>query len=224
MEFDNKIERNPPSPAHAHTPKMRSAGLILCGGNSSRMGKDKAWLQFEGETLLDRCVREVRAVVDLVVVAAAPGQKLPDLPAETLVVRDDVKGQGPLRGLAVGLRNLRDHAEIVFVASCDVPGLRAEVARYLLDAIGDADAAIPMIDDRRHPLTAAYRVSIVELVEEQLRLGRWRMTDLCDRLDVRQVEAAELRRVDPDLRSFVNVNTREDYARFQANRSPNTGR
>src|SRR3954470_13122208 len=100
---------------------MKVGGVILCGGRSSRMGRPKAWLPFGGELMLRRVVRVLRGVVEPVVVVAAPGQDVPELPAEVAIVRDEIEGKGPLAGLAAGLAALEGKAEATYLSSCDVP-------------------------------------------------------------------------------------------------------
>ena len=82
----------------------RTAGVVLCGGQSSRMGRPKAWLPFGGEVMLVRVVRLLGEVVSPLVVVAAPGQDVPALPADVAVVRDPERGRGPLQGLAAVYR------------------------------------------------------------------------------------------------------------------------
>src|SRR5262245_46114604 len=82
---------------------LRVGGVVLCGGQSSRMGRPKAWLPIGGETMLGRVVRLLGEVVSPLVVVAAPGQELPPLPPGVTVVRDPERGRGPLQGLAAGL-------------------------------------------------------------------------------------------------------------------------
>src|SRR5919108_6298616 len=82
---------------------LRTAGIVLCGGQSSRMGRPKAWLPFAGEVMLPRVVRLLGEAVAPVVVVAAPGQDVPELPAGIEIVRDPEPGRGPLQGLAAGL-------------------------------------------------------------------------------------------------------------------------
>src|SRR5215216_3969334 len=103
----------------------RVGGIVLCGGRSSRMGRPKAWLPFGDEVLLQRVVRILSAVVDPIVVVAAPDQELPSLPPATLIARDDREYLGPLNGLATGLSALRGRADVAYLSSCDVPFLRA---------------------------------------------------------------------------------------------------
>src|SRR5215472_10050859 len=89
------------------SPMPRTAGIVLCGGQSSRMGRPKAWLPFDGEPMLVRVVRRLGEAVGPLVVVAAPGQDVPPLPADVEVVRDEVAGRGPLQGLQAGLEALR---------------------------------------------------------------------------------------------------------------------
>src|SRR5262249_57842743 len=89
---------------------LKVAGIVLCGGRSSRMGRPKAWLAFGDELMLQRVVRVLREVVDPVVVVAAPGQDVPPLPDTVEIVRDEVEGRGPLQGLAAGLAALEGKA------------------------------------------------------------------------------------------------------------------
>ena len=111
---------------------MNVAGIVLCGGRSSRMGTPKAWLPFGGELMLPRVVRILGEAVGPVVVVAAPGQDVPPLPAGVRIVRDDVEGRGPLGGLAAGLAALEGVADAVYLSSCDVPLLTpAFVARVV---------------------------------------------------------------------------------------------
>src|SRR5690349_15807444 len=91
--------------------------VILCGGQSRRMGRPKAWLPFGPEPLLARVVRRVREVVGPVVVVAAPGQNLPSLPSDVAVARDPVADRGPLQGLAAGLAALPDDVELIYATA-----------------------------------------------------------------------------------------------------------
>src|SRR5579872_1061166 len=103
---------------------MRVGGVVLCGGQSRRMSRPKAWLPFGDELMLPRVVRLLRSVVEPVVIVAAPGQDLPALPVDVAIVRDARPGRGPLQGLAAGLEALASKADAAYLSSCDVPFLQ----------------------------------------------------------------------------------------------------
>jgi len=103
---------------------MRTAGVVLCGGQSSRMGRPKAWLPFGNELMLPRVVRLLSEVVSPVVVVAAPGQEVPPLPPGVEIAHDAEPGRGPLAGLCAGLATLRGGPTPLTSRPCDVPFLR----------------------------------------------------------------------------------------------------
>src|SRR5207244_1312935 len=108
---------------------LRVGGIVLCGGQSKRMGRPKAWLQFGGELMLPRVVRILSETVAPIVVVAAPEQDVPPGPPEVRIVRDEERGRGPLQGLAAGLDALRGLADAAYLSSCDVPFLRPAFVR-----------------------------------------------------------------------------------------------
>lgn len=191
-----------------------AGGVVLCGGRSSRMGRPKAWLPVGPEVMLQRVVRVVGEAVGPVVVVAAPGQDLPPLPAEVLVVRDAIEGQGPLAGLVAGLTALRGRVEVAYVSACDVPLVRSAFVRRVLEGLagGPHRAAVPFVDGLPHPLAAAYHLAIVPTATAFLAAGQLRLTDLLAALPTRYLTAAELAGADPALESLRNVNTPEEYA------------
>jgi molybdenum cofactor guanylyltransferase len=188
------------------------AGIVLCGGQSSRMGRPKAWLPFGGELMLPRVVRLLQEAVEPVVVVAAPGQDVPPLPAEVEVVRDEERGRGPLQGLAAGLEALRGSAEAAYLSSCDVPFLRPAFVRRLIELLRDHAICVPRVGDYHHPLAAVYRLEVVESVRQLLAADRLRPFFLFEAVFTRVVEAAELADVDPTFQTLCNLNTPEDYA------------
>lgn len=161
--------------------------------------------------MLARVVRRLGGVVRPIVVVAAPGQDVPPLPAEVAIVRDAREGRGPLQGLAAGLAALRGQAEAAFVSSCDVPFLRPALVERLIELAGRHHVCVPRVEGRFHPLAAVYRQEVGAAVEELLASDRLRPAFLFERVPTRIVEAGELAEVDPELLSFRNLNTPEDY-------------
>ena len=192
---------------------MTLGGIILCGGQSARMGQPKAWLPFGGELLLPRVLRLLRTVAHPVLIVAAPGQSLPPLPDATEVVWDTVPQEGPLRGLATGLVALLGRCDAVFVTACDSPFLQPAFVRKLGETLDDWDAVIPVSEGQPHPLTACYRITTLPHALALLTQGKRRMHDFLARLSTRQVTAESWQDVDPQGLSLSNVNTPEEYER-----------
>jgi molybdopterin-guanine dinucleotide biosynthesis protein A len=199
---------------------IRTAGVVLCGGQSSRMGRPKAWLPFGGELMLPRVVRLLGEAVTPLVVVAAPGQDVPPLPAEVEIVRDPEQGRGPLQGLAAGLAALRGRAEAAYLSSCDVPFLRPAFVRRLIDLLGENAICVPDAGGYRHPLAAVYRVEVAAVAERLLAEGRARPAFLFDAVPTRVVTVEELRDVDLALETLRNLNTPAEYEAALGDASP----
>ena len=191
---------------------MPTAGVILCGGQSSRMGRPKAWLPVGDETMLARVVRLLGEVVSPLVVVAALEQELPPLASEIILVRDPERGRGPLVGIAAGLAALAGRADAAYVSSCDVPLLRPAFVRRMIELLGCHAACVPEVGGYRHPLAAVYRVEVAAVAAELLAGDRLRLATLFERVDTRVVRAEEFADIDPDGESLRNLNTPEEYA------------
>jgi molybdopterin-guanine dinucleotide biosynthesis protein A len=193
------------------TTALRTAGVVLCGGRSSRMGRAKAWLPFGGETMLGRVVRLLGEVVTPVVVVAAPGQDVPELSPEVEVVRDPEQGRGPLQGLAAGLEALRGRADAAYLSSCDVPLLQPAFVRRLIELLGEYDVAVPEVGGYRHPLATVYRPEVATIAARLLAEDRLRPAFLFDQARTRFVRPEELADADPEFQSLRNLNTPAEY-------------
>ncbi|HEV3144268.1 MAG TPA: molybdenum cofactor guanylyltransferase [Gemmataceae bacterium] len=190
---------------------MSTAGIIVCGGRSSRMGRPKAWLPFGPELMLQRVVRILGEVVSPIVVVAAPDQDVPPLPPEVQIVRDEREGFGPLQGLAAGLQALQGPAEAAYLSSCDVPFLQPAFVCRMIELRGEHAICVPYVGGYHHPLAAVYRVDVLDTVNRLLAEKRLRPVFLFESLLTRVVEAGELADVDPTFQSLRNLNTPEDY-------------
>jgi molybdopterin-guanine dinucleotide biosynthesis protein A len=192
---------------------MRKGAIILCGGKSSRMGRDKATLPFGSERMLQRVVRLISGAVDLenMAVVAAPSQVLPALPAGVLVVHDAHSYRGPLEGLATGLRALAPRADAVYATACDVPLLVPAFVATMFQLLGDFDIAVPFDGEHHHPLAAVYRPAVLPHIERLLAAQRMRPRFLFDEVLTREIPVNDLRAVDPPLSTLENLNFLQDY-------------
>ncbi|MGH3584995.1 MAG: molybdenum cofactor guanylyltransferase, partial [Pseudonocardia sp.] len=197
----------------------RTAGIVLAGGQSSRMGRPKAALEWHGSTLLRRTTGVLaRAVDGPVVVVRAPDQQLPALPDGIETADDPVEGLGPVQGIAVGLAALAGRAEVAFVCSTDLPFLHPVFVRRVLDAATDStDVVLPVARGFPQPLAAAYRVTLAPLVADLVAAGDLRPAFLFRRCATLRLDDAALladpvlAAADPELDSVVNVNSPDDY-------------
>lgn len=207
----------------------RSAGVVLAGGRSSRMGSPKAALEWHGSTLLWRTVSIIgRATGGPVVVVRAAGQALPSLPPGTEVVDDPREGQGPVQGIAAGLAALADQADAAFVSSTDMPFLHPAFVRRVIRAIESdgADVGLPVARGFRQPLAASYRTALAPAAERLVAAGRLKPAFLFEQCQVAVLDETVLRAdpvlaaLDPDLDSVVNVNEPADYESARARPGP----
>jgi molybdopterin-guanine dinucleotide biosynthesis protein A len=175
------------------------------------MGLPKAALPFGPETMLERVVRLLGEVVSPLVVVATPGQKLPPLPPGVLVARDERPDRGPLEGLLAGLSAIAPHADAAYCTSCDVPLLVGDFVRYLIARLESHDAVVPVEDRFYHPLAAVYRTSVLPEIRTLLAADQLRPALLFDRVRTCRIPVAELRAVDPELRTLHNLNHPAEY-------------
>jgi molybdopterin-guanine dinucleotide biosynthesis protein A/molybdopterin converting factor small subunit len=202
-----------------HLTMADAAAVILVGGKSSRMGRAKALLPFDNEPLIAHVVRRFKSWFPEIIVVAAPDQELPELSA--VLVRDEIAYQGPVSGIYHGLKAATK--DVCFVTSCDAPFLNFELIDHLLEQISDYDVVVPFWQERFQPLHAIYRTSVVPLLKEQLERGELRPIFLYDKVRTRKIQEAEIRRLDPEGLSFLNMNSPADYdAALQLWRERNT--
>jgi len=184
-----------------------AAAVILVGGKSSRMGRPKALLPFDNEPLIAHVVRRLKSRFPEIIVVAAPDQELPNLPA--VLVRDEIAFQGPVSGIYHGLA--ASTREVSFVTSCDAPFLNLELIDHLLEQISDCDVVVPFWEERFQPLHAVYRRSVLPLLKQQLERGELRPIFLYDKVRTAKIHDVEIRRLDRDGLSFLNMNSPAEY-------------
>jgi molybdopterin-guanine dinucleotide biosynthesis protein A len=178
--------------------------LVLAGGQSRRMGRPKAWLE-AGSTYLLRYTadRLAPAFAEVIVSFAEPEQL--EQPVPYRVVFDRKVSAGPLAGIEAGIMAARH--DVVFVLACDMPYVTREVAEMAVMAARSCDAAIPRVDGRAEPVCGAYRKSALQTIKGALDVGRYKVSEVTDFLDVTWLE-----NLDPD--QFLSLNTPADFERF----------
>lgn len=180
------------------------AGVVLAGGASRRMGRDKATVVFDGpegpKPMVEYVVAALAARCEPVFVIAAPGQALPDLPAT--VLRDDVRGVGPLLATGRGLRAAADAgADRAFVCAVDMPLMTVELIDELAGHTG-ADVILPW-DGRDHYLAGIYQTALAARIDGLIAAGERSMRALVDTVNTQRI-------VLPEQRALANINSAAD--------------
>lgn len=189
----------------------RPHGFVLAGGQSRRMGRDKAMLQFDGQPLLVRQLNLLRPYVGSVAVLGSAGAY--DFLTDP-VLPDQMPGRGPLAAILTGL----GHSCVdwsIFIA-CDMPLLQSEFIELLLCFIArsNADAIVPLTHSRWQPLCAAYRKSSIRPIREVLGEGNSAVVQALPRLRVDVITEGDLATARLPESIFENVNRLEDWRRI----------
>ena len=191
------------------------SAAILAGGQSRRMGRDKALLQLGGQSLIERVLAAVRplACPSFIVARQATDHTHLGLP----VFPDQYPDTGPLGGLCTALHHAS--TPTLLLLACDLPFLTPEFLRFLVERLGQHQAAVPQSPEGLHPLCAAYATSCLPAVERLLDQQEGRMHTLCRQLDLRVLTPEEWQPFDPHGLLLSNLNTPEEYQRAQASLS-----
>ena len=193
------------------------AGFILAGGESSRMGRDKALLEMAGESMIVRTARLVKSVAGSATVVGSLEiyQRF-----RLRTIRDDWPGAGPLGGIATALR--ASEAAWNLVAACDLPHLTQEWLVFLVERArrSKAEAVVPRNERGAEPLCAMYNKSCEAAIWLALDRGVRKVTDGLAHLKVEYLEPGEWKVFDPDGLLFKNMNSAQDYEQAKKDMEP----
>jgi molybdopterin-guanine dinucleotide biosynthesis protein A len=183
--------------------------VILSGGLNSRMaGKNKAFLDVGGDTILNRLLATLDPLFGEILIVTRQPEIYADIPVKVVV--DLFEARSSLTGIHAGLVNAdADHA---FVVPCDAPFVQQRVIQLLLDTLAPKwDVVIPMMDGYYQPLCAIYSKRCIPVIETQLRRGDYKIFNFFYRMKIKTLPANQIKAADPDLLSFLNINTPQAY-------------
>lgn len=187
---------------------MFKTAIILAGGKSSRMGENKALLPFGDRPLIQRVVDEVRPHFDdLILVTNQPESYM--AMEDIRLVSDVHPNQGPLGGIMSGLLASRGRHNLV--VSCDMPFLNHMLLDYMWTLRNWGDVVVPLTHEALSPMCAIYDRQVLPTLASALAAGERKVMGLYPKLKVHYIREDELKAYDPQLLSFRNVNTRDDY-------------
>jgi molybdopterin-guanine dinucleotide biosynthesis protein A len=190
-------------------PDSNVDAFILAGGKSTRMGTDKAFVDFEGRTLLERALDCARAVTTNVRIVGDPAKFADFAP----VIEDIFPGCGPLAGIQAALQSTS--ADVSIILAVDLPFASPALLRFLIARAGqspDCAAVVPRVDQRWQPLCAIYRRPFAVLAESALCVGHYKIDPLFSETKICGIEENELQKAGFPPRLFFNVNRPQDLA------------
>jgi molybdopterin-guanine dinucleotide biosynthesis protein A len=200
--------------------------IILAGGRSERMGRDKAWLIFDNQPLVLHVAQRMLPLAGQLIISSNDPTRYATVAASLAgrvpvrIVSDSHPGAGPLAGLEAGLAAAGQ--DLALMIAVDMPFLNLSLVSYMAELAADYDVVVPVIENAatgqtgREPLHAFYRRACLPAISAHLAEGHRRVISFFPDVRVRDVFAEEIRRFDPEYMSFFNVNTPEDWERAQS--------
>lgn len=201
--------------ASRNRPMNLPTGIIVAGGSSRRMGQDKALLPYPGadppRTFLEQLIHVLTfSCSEVFIVTRDQEQASRYAHTGAKIILDRIPGGGPLVGLYSGL--LAIHTASAIVVAVDMPFIEPTLPAFMLTLYEEGSALVPLVNGIPQVLLAIYPRSLLPLIEELIQQGQRSLRSLLDSAPVHYIEEAQLRLVDPQLRSFVVVNTPGDLA------------
>lgn len=187
------------------------SAVILAGGESRRMGNNKALLPYRSGRFIDTVHRQMAALFPEVILVTNTPELYQALPCRK--VADLYPGMGALAGIHAGLHYSSNPR--IFVVACDMPCLNSQLIRHLAARVDGHDVVVAESDSGVEPLHSLYSKESLATIEQMLVAGEKRVTALYPKVRLLQLSAAEIARLDPGFASFRNINTLEEYTLLQ---------
>jgi molybdopterin-guanine dinucleotide biosynthesis protein A len=190
--------------------KLEVNCIVLAGGKSVRLGRNKLVEKVGGHSLLERVVDRLSCFNSEIIVVTALDSALPNLDGypKIQIVNDIIPGKGSLGGLYSGLTV--SNRPYNLVVACDMPFLNVDLFNHLIGLVDNYDAVIPLVNDKAEPLHAVYSRSCLPAIKDLIEQNRLSILGLFPFIKVRYVNTGDIERFDPQHLSFFNVNTEVD--------------
>lgn len=188
------------------------SAIVLAGGGSRRLGRDKALLPWQGRTLIEHIVAQLTELSDDVLVITGLERRYQEL-LDVPIFADKINNIGPMGGLYTGLTHAR--YEYSLIVACDMPLLTRAIIDLLRSELeSSVRAVVPEVQGHRVPTLAIYHRECLTAIEHLLAQGRTSLQALLDAVPVKIIPEERLRAVDPQLRALLNINTLADWERL----------
>ena len=186
--------------------------IILAGGKSSRLGRNKALQTIGGKSLIQWVIDRVALLSNEVILVTGNGEAIPSSSSARIRITADIyPAKGPLAGIHSGL--VAASTPRAMVVSCDTPFLNVRFLEYLIQIHTTCDIVVPRVRDKVEPLCAVYSRNCLAHIQKLLEQNELTIVKLFDLVKVRYVEEDEINRFDPEHFSFFNINNQDDLKR-----------
>ncbi len=185
-------------------------GVILAGGKSSRMGINKAFIEIGGKRIIERQIDLLKDILREVMVVSKDPREYSHL--DIRIVIDIVDFLSPLSGIYTGLRSAK--YEKTFVIACDMPFLNRKLIEYQIGFSEQFDVVVPQHDGDFEALHAVYSKNCIPFIEEMFKQKNFRIYDFYKLVKLKIITLKEIEQFDPQMQSFVNINTVNDLQRI----------
>lgn len=184
----------------------RCTGVILAGGENTRMPVRKAFIEVEGQQIIRRNLSIINRLFSEVFIVTNEPEQYTSL--KTPLLGDVYDIRGPMTGILSALLNSSN--PWVFVSACDMPFINKNLIAYMAAKRDNMNAVVPMIKRKAEPLFAFYSKRLLTSMEKSVRSGRRGLKDFLNTKRVQYITTGEVRKVDPETTSFINLNTPGD--------------
>ena len=175
------------------------------------MKYEKAFLKIGKKTIIEEVFSRLKGIFKEIIIVAHDLKQFDS--SKTLVVPDIIPAKGPLGGIYTGL--VKSNTFYNFVVACDTPFLNQDLVKFMLEGISDYDVVIPEHNEQLEPLCAVYSKNCIKPIAKELHGNNLKITNFLQYVKVRRITEKETAKFDSEGRSFVNINTPEDYRRFK---------
>jgi molybdopterin-guanine dinucleotide biosynthesis protein A len=186
--------------------KAKMTAIILAGGNSVRMGENKAFIQIDGAPLIARIHCLFKELFEEVIIVTNQKDLFKNF--DSSIYTDLLPDKGALGGLYTGI--FFSSFEYSFCVACDMPFIKRSLVQFLIKQTKDEDALVPRTRDGLQPLHAIYSKKCLDAIRRVIDQGQYKIIDFYDLVRVKIVEESDFLHLDPKRESFINVNTPEE--------------
>jgi molybdopterin-guanine dinucleotide biosynthesis protein A len=184
--------------------------LILAGGENKRLPIIKGFLELKGRKIIESNIELLKRIFDCVIISTNTPEQYFYLGVP--MIGDVVNCRGPMTGILSALITLKEPE--IFVTACDMPFMKPALIRYIIGRwAGRGEAVIPIFNSKPQPLLGIYSAKLIPKMEESIRNCRRGLREFLNTIEVHYIEEEKVREIDQEGRSFVNINTIQDYER-----------